>query len=507
MPQPCVTYARVSSEEQAKVGYSIPFQRARLEQHAAEQGFTIAARFEDVHSAKATGRPGFQDLLRFLEEHPEVRHVLVHRVDRLIRNHYEYGLIVEQLGVRVRSVVEPAEDNAAGRLMHGMNVVVAKYHSDNLSAEVKKGHRAKFLAGGYPHTAPLGYRNISRTRQEKAYILPDEKRASLVRLMFERYATGRYSYAALAQHLFDEGLRTRSGRPLGAERICRLLRHPLYCGLVVYHGETRAGVHEALVSRDLFDRVQRVMEHRSADHGEKGSKFFLLRGLLWCGACARRMTGEDHPRKRASYYRCLSDRGLGDPCTERYVPVAKLDAAVEALLPTIALREEARTEMLQGVRQLDDEQRAVRRREEQRLGARRERLQAKVTRLVDAFAAGKVPEAQYLALLPGYQGDLAVLDGKLRALARDLSEDVAALEYILDQATHVADLYALALTPQEKKDHLRAIFERIEIAGGRITKIEYHPPFHLLLGGTAAPRAGSGQSLERQLLNAMAEAR
>lgn len=73
---PCVMYTRVSSEEQAKAGYSIVFQNGRLEQHALEHELKIVERFEDAHTAKKSGRPGFAAMLAFLDGHPQVRTAL-----------------------------------------------------------------------------------------------------------------------------------------------------------------------------------------------------------------------------------------------------------------------------------------------------------------------------------------------------------------------------------------------------------------------------------------------
>jgi hypothetical protein len=429
--------------------------------------------------------------------------VLVHRVDRLIRNHYEYGLLVEHLGVRVVSVVEPAEDSAAGRLLHGMNVVVAKYHSDNLSQEVRKGLRAKFEAGGWPSKAPVGYRNISRTHTEKARIVIDPEMAAVVRHLFEQYATGRYSLAGAAALMFDHGLRTASGRPYSPERIRKLLRDRAYLGETRHRGEYRPGTHEPVIARPLFDAVQCVLARRGKDSGEKGSRFFLLRGLLWCRTCGRRLTGEDHPK--GSYYRCLHDPQAG-PCAERYVPVRMLDRAVEELLPRIVLREDARHEVLAALRRMEAERSTLRERDEHGLRKRREKLVGKLTRLTDGYAGGVVPLDQYRQLRAAYERDIAVVDERLTLLTEDISVDVAALEAVLDEATAVDRLYRLASTPAERKDHLRRMFKRIEVANRTIVGIEYQTPFDLLLGDAPA-QAGSRESMERRLLEAIASQR
>jgi site-specific DNA recombinase len=230
-------YTRVSSEEQAKVGYSIPFQRGRLAQYAAEHDLEIVARYEDVHSAKEVGRPAFEQMLRYFEANPEIRDVLVHRLDRLSRNLTQYSLLAEDLGVRIHSVVEPAENSPAGHLQHGIGVVVARYHSENLTLEVKKGMRAKFEAGGLPGRAPPGYRNVSRTKTAKATVAIDETIAPVVRLLFERYATGNVSLQALALEAFDQGLKTRRGTPFHRENVKDILVNPFYVGVVRFCGE------------------------------------------------------------------------------------------------------------------------------------------------------------------------------------------------------------------------------------------------------------------------------
>ena len=81
-----VIYARVSSKEQEKEGYSIPAQLELLRHYASQQGLTVAREFVDVETAKHSGRVQFGDMLAFLETAPDCRIVLVEKTDRLSRN-------------------------------------------------------------------------------------------------------------------------------------------------------------------------------------------------------------------------------------------------------------------------------------------------------------------------------------------------------------------------------------------------------------------------------------
>lgn len=91
--EPCVVYARVSSKEQAEEGFSIPAQRQLLRNYVQREGLQIIIEFSDDETAKATGRTGFGQMLAFFREHPEVRTLIVEKVDRLTRNFEDYGAL------------------------------------------------------------------------------------------------------------------------------------------------------------------------------------------------------------------------------------------------------------------------------------------------------------------------------------------------------------------------------------------------------------------------------
>ena len=81
-----VIYARVSSKEQQKEGFSIPAQLKLLKEYAGAQGFAVAQEYVDVETAKQTGRTAFGEMVAYLKAHPAVRVLLVEKTDRLYRN-------------------------------------------------------------------------------------------------------------------------------------------------------------------------------------------------------------------------------------------------------------------------------------------------------------------------------------------------------------------------------------------------------------------------------------
>src|SRR5579872_2740329 len=81
-----VLYARVSSKDQEREGYSIPAQLKMLREYAARNSFRVVHEFLDVETAKTPGRKQFNEMVRFFQKNAESRTVIVEKTDRLYRN-------------------------------------------------------------------------------------------------------------------------------------------------------------------------------------------------------------------------------------------------------------------------------------------------------------------------------------------------------------------------------------------------------------------------------------
>jgi len=133
-----VLYARVSSKEQEKEGFSIPAQQKLLREYARKNGFAVVQEFTDVETAKAAGRTSFGKMVQFLKVNSEVRVILVEKTDRLYRNFKDYVLL-EDLDVETHLVKEneviSKDSRSHSKFIHGIKVLMAKNFIDNLSEE------------------------------------------------------------------------------------------------------------------------------------------------------------------------------------------------------------------------------------------------------------------------------------------------------------------------------------------------------------------------------------
>ena len=119
--------------------------------------------------------------------------------------------------------------------------------------------------------------------------------------MFELYASGQYSLAALRKII-----KTETGRLWPKSHLERMLKNPLYCGLFVWNDKTHQGKHTPLVSAYLFQQAQDVF--RSFNRNKYRKHNFAFSGLLNCAHDDCMVTAEIQKQKY-TYYRCTGYRG------------------------------------------------------------------------------------------------------------------------------------------------------------------------------------------------------
>ena len=254
-----VSYLRVSTKLQDEDGFSLPAQRKLLIEYGHSSALRTVEEFVDIETAKTGGRSAFGQMVKFLKKNPSVTHILVEKTDRLYRNFKDYVLIDElrcTLHLVKDGQVLSADSRSSEKFLHGIKVLMAKNYIDNLSEEVRKGMTEKAEQGIWPSRAPLGYLN-AKLPSGKRGIVQDEDRAKLVRRLFEMYATGNFSLKQLTQWAAFAGFTFRGSRnPINKATIQGILHQLIYTGDFEFNGKQYKGIHEPIISRELWNEVQ-----------------------------------------------------------------------------------------------------------------------------------------------------------------------------------------------------------------------------------------------------------
>ena len=482
-----VIYLRVSTKEQAEEGYSIPAQAEACRRFIADHGWELADEYVDRgESARTADRPQLQAMLARLAEDPSIEALVVHKLDRLARNLEDHAAVraaLRKAGVQLHSVTESLEDSASGKLVEGILASIAEFYSANLGQEIRKGMDQKAAQGGWPVRAPFGYRNVRRDgpgRRGESVLEPDAQ-APLVVWAFERYSTGSLSLDALTEALAEKGLRNRLGNPLGKSAVHRMLRNPVYAGVVRWKGVERDGIHPPLVSRELFDRVQTVLDAHSSG-GERSWKHdHYLKGTLVCAECGSRLYYVV-AKGRFGYFRCVGRNTGRTRCPQgRYVPVVELEREVETLyegvrIPAVLSRR------LERVLRVEVAERERHRAEATEfLGRRLRQLANERDKLLRAYYTDAIDVATLKREQARINSEVAEAESQLGHDGEKLAQAKQIIDLALGLARNCASSYRKA-RPEVRRMWNRAFFQSIHVRDGAIADFRYEEPFASLFG-------------------------
>src|SRR3989338_8151090 len=270
-------YARKSTDEEDRQILSIQAQITETIEYAKKEKLEIIQEFIESRTAKAPGRPIFNEMISLLER-GKAEGILTWHPDRLARNSMDGGKIIYLVDKEViKDLKFPTyrfDNTAQGKFMLSIAFSQSKYYVDNLSENIKRGIRQKIRNGIFCGPAPVGYLNNTKTRT----VVVDKNKASLVRKLFELYSTGNYTLESVALKIDSLGFAAQKGNPLRISKCQQILTSPFYYGILSYWGEHFEGKHEPIITKKLFDRVQLVMR-QSGKPQRKNTKYFVFKGL------------------------------------------------------------------------------------------------------------------------------------------------------------------------------------------------------------------------------------
>lgn len=306
-----VGYGRVSSAEQASSGLSLDMQREQCELKAIKGGYTFVY-FEDAgKTGSNTNRKGLRAMLKYVREHKnEVAYVVVWKLDRLSRCLEDFFAEIlkpiKRYGCTIASIMENFEDiRKVKKVLIGVYIGQAEDELDNIKDRTSSVLRNRAEKGYKLGKAPVGYLN-SRDEHGHGIIIPDEtKRHHIVRC-FELYATGLFSYERISNELAKYGFVDSKGKPYTIKRIQDIIKSPVYVGKVTHGDDIFNGVHEPIISDELFYRVQLML--KGSDIKSPKGMVYNYSNLIKCAKCGYSMVGITkkgaHNSGTYIYYHC-----------------------------------------------------------------------------------------------------------------------------------------------------------------------------------------------------------
>lgn len=339
-----IAFARVSSREQAREGFSLEVQAEALQRYATRAGGEIKRLFSVAETAsKKAERTTFREMLSFAKKHAaEIDGLLFYKIDRAARNLFDY-VELERLesdyGVPFVSVSQPMENNPAGRMMRRTLASMAAFYTDQQSVDVREGHERRVQQGLFVAKAPYGYRNVRRDGRSLVEI--DREAADNVRRIFHLFAYEPLTLDSLVARLQTEGRRFRPESPaFPRSSVHNILLDRAYIGDIEFRGQWFPGTQEPLIDRATWNRVQVLLGGKTY----KAHGLTYAGGFLRCAHCGNLVTGEQVTKKSSgkqyTYYRCTMYNKGEHPRTR--VTEKQLDAQLLDVFRAIRQPEEVR---------------------------------------------------------------------------------------------------------------------------------------------------------------------
>ena len=438
-----VIYTRVSTDEQALHGFSLPHQKEAIKRYCALAGINILMHFQDDFSAKTFDRPEFKKLEHYCKANRKIIDVILFtRWDRFSRQ-CEFALakirVFKNYGIEINAIEQPLDFSTPDhKIMLSIYLMSPEVENDKNSQRTTEGSRRARKEGCWTGSAPFGYDNC-RVEGNKSSLIPNEN-SELVKTAFNLLSTGLYTAESIRKKLNQEGLK------LSKQAFLNLIRNISYTGKIFIKAwkkeeeEIVEGLHEAIIEEDLFYHVQKILNSRNRLLGKTKVKHidFPLRGHLECNICGGNLTASfstSRNKVKHPYYHCQNG------CKERF-RTDEANKEFENLLSSLQFDDEIAdlykliVKDVFSSRKGDKEMQISKLRKE--ITEREEQLGA----VKDKYYSGKIDDAEFRDASARYQG---IIRDKLAYIEDLKSQNTDALKHFN---------YCLSLIYNLKKHYL-----------------------------------------------------
>ena len=297
----CGLYMRVSTEDQAREGFSLPEQKERLEAYCKFKGFVIKDYYTDAGISAKTGnyRPEFERLKEDIKS-KKINTIIALKQDRITRSIFDWEELMRFLEENDAYLDCVNDDinttNANGKMVSRILMSVSQQEIERTSERTKVGLAGAIKQGHIPHQAPLGYKH------ENKKLVIDHLTKDVVIRIFELYHKG-MSYQKISTLFNREQVLGKTN--WRDSSIVAILENEIYKGDFVHGKRTKhptyyENVVEPIVSKEMWEECQVQKKKNSKSYQRTLTYLFLQK--LRCPKCNRILGGKATQKKNGNVY-------------------------------------------------------------------------------------------------------------------------------------------------------------------------------------------------------------
>ena len=496
-------YCRVSTEEQSEKGYGIDEQERLLEEWCKKMGYVIYKCYSDrgISGKNIKDRPALKELLSDAKagKFDMVISWKINRVSRKLEDVLKIVNLLEKNNITFKSYSEPFEtDTPAGRMQFQMMALIGEFERGTIAQNVKMGMIAKAKSGNWCGGRVLGYDLVPNNSPEeekkgKNKLKINEKEAEIVRFIFNEYSKGK-GYKAITNQINKLGYKTKKGNDFSVGSIRDILTNPVYIGEIRYNvrqnwSEKRRrninpnpirvkGKHEAIIDRELWDKVQLILESKKGKPSRIYDGEYPLTGILRCPKCGAGMvisrttnTLADGSKKRIAYYCCGNWKNKGTSvCNSNTIRVDKANEYVfkkieelvsnEAMIKAVVknINKERKDKVKPAKRLLGDIDKEL------------EKLDKRKRKIFEAYEDDILTKEEFQTRKNELNEKIRILEEEKKPLLNTISEEVSEeipYEFIKDILMNFSKILNSSVSREQQKKLLHMIISEITMNESR----------------------------------------
>ena len=468
-------YVRVSTQEQAKEGYSIGEQTERLQKYSEANRWKVIKIYTDAgFSGSNQNRPALQDLISDVKA-GRIDKVLVYKLDRLSRSQKDTLELIEDVFLKnncdFESMTERFDTSTSfGKAMIGILAVFAQLERQQIKERMSMGLDARIKEGKWRGGAkvPFGY-NYDPVQE---ILIINEWESMIVKYIFKEFINGT-SVIKISNNMTDTGYSFRNGST-DTRKIKYILSNKTYCGYLKSKNNWYKGKQEAIIDEETFNKAQIIIQENKRRFKESGRNCddtiaSHLGGLIYCANCGAKYCRVRSGTEKYGFhfnYICYSrskriKHMIKDPnCQNKYYRVDVLDEIIFNEIRKLAID----PEYLKSVHKNSDKQF-----EQEQIKAIHDELKSitnQISRFMDLYGLGKY--------------DIEQLDQKTQPLTVKKLQLQQKLQELQEESKQMSDKQIVQLvksfdealkhgTFQDRRQIIETLIDQIEIDNDDIT--------------------------------------
>ncbi|HJQ09072.1 MAG TPA: recombinase family protein [Candidatus Saccharimonadales bacterium] len=461
-----IILARVSSKTQEDEGYSLDSQLKLMRDYCKSRKLDIVQEFKIAETAsKEQRRKIYHEMLAYITKH-RVFNVVVEKTDRLTRNFKDATMIDAWLEKDEHRMLHLVKENlllhkdarSDAKFMWNIYLSVAKKYTDNLREEAMKGWAEKLAQGWLPAEPPPGYMTITQDGKKIHVVNPETYR--FMPRIFKLVLLPGYTRKKLSEEMALVGITTKTGRPFSASAVTRILTNPFYIGVNRMQGRDYPGAQEPIITKKLFNEVQRKLKRRGYEQKPRKHNPVFKR-IIVCESCGKLVSWS---KQKGRFYGACQRRKAG--CWNmKYLREDRVEALVVQKIEAIDDSKKRLLAKLKAALLIVQPQDVGMYREKMidELRGQIAKMQRMEERLYDDRLSGFITKEKYEEKRRQLAGQASVVAERM-AMLREAQNAPAPLEQKVESDNPIVDLY-LKSSPHQKRIILTILFKRISAAG------------------------------------------